>query len=68
MHGHPFEAFVPAVSQTARFCGMRWVDPPVVVHGAHRIGDAELHAAATDYRQRLQRLVELGSSAGGADA
>jgi glutathione-regulated potassium-efflux system ancillary protein KefF len=68
IHGHPFEAFVPAVSQTARFCGMRWVDPPVVVHGAHRIGDAELQAAATDYRQRLQRLVALGSSAGGADA
>ena len=63
MHGHRFEEFIPAISQTARFCGMRWIDPPVVIHGAHRISDAELHAAAGDYRQRLQLLTEGGVTA-----
>ena len=58
MHGHPFDAFVPAVSQTARFCGMRWIDPPFVVHGAHRIGDQDLHAAAAAYRRRLTLLAQ----------
>ena len=57
MHGHPFDAFVPAVSQTARFCGMRWV-PPFIVHGAHRIGEEELRLLATTYRERLVALAE----------
>jgi glutathione-regulated potassium-efflux system ancillary protein KefF len=57
MHGHPFAAFEPAVSQTARFCGMRWAGPTFVVHGAHRLSDDELGAAARDYRARLERLV-----------
>ena len=56
MHGHPFEAFVPAISQTARFCGMRWVEPPIVVHGAHRVSDEELRDAAEHYRRRLDAL------------
>lgn len=63
MHGHQFAAFVPAVSQIARFCGMRWIDPPVVVHGAHRISDVALQAAAADYRQRLQQLLNAGAAA-----
>ncbi|MDB4982930.1 MAG: Glutathione-regulated potassium-efflux system ancillary protein KefF [Myxococcales bacterium] len=56
MHGHPFEAFVPAISQTARFCGMRWAGPPFVLHGAHRVGEDELQAAAAAYRRRLEAL------------
>jgi glutathione-regulated potassium-efflux system ancillary protein KefF len=56
MHGHPFEAFVPAVSQTARFCGMRWSGPPLVLHGAHRVSEAELAEAAVRYRARLEAL------------
>lgn len=56
MHGHPLEAFVPALSQTARFCGMRWVDPPLVVHGAHRISDERLREAAAGYRARVWAL------------
>jgi glutathione-regulated potassium-efflux system ancillary protein KefF len=55
MHGHPFEAFTPAISQTARFCGMHW-EPPIVVHGAHRISASELHADAERYRRRLEML------------
>jgi glutathione-regulated potassium-efflux system ancillary protein KefF len=56
MHGHPFEAFVPAISQIARFCGMRWVDPPMVVHGAHRLSPEELRETAANYRRRIAAL------------
>jgi len=71
MHGHHFEAFVPAISQTAVFCGMRWAGPPFVVHGAHRVNDDELRDAAERYRERLDALVDgTGGSrrAGGTDA
>ncbi|HVR64086.1 MAG TPA: NAD(P)H-dependent oxidoreductase [Polyangia bacterium] len=60
VHGHRFETFVPAVAQTAAFCGMRWIDPPLVLHGAHRVSDAELRDAAAAYRRRLELLIEIG--------
>ncbi len=41
----PFEA-------TARLCGMVWL-PPFVVHGTHRLSDAEIAAHAEDYRRLL---------------
>ncbi len=53
MHGHPFGAFVPAVRQTARFCGMNWLEP-IVVHGAHRSSPETLRAHAARYRARLE--------------
>jgi glutathione-regulated potassium-efflux system ancillary protein KefF len=57
MHGHAFEAFVPHVKQTARFCGMRW-EEPLVLRGAHHVGDDALVAAGEAYRERLERLVD----------
>ena len=51
-HAHPFEAFVPQIEQTARFCGMRWLDP-IVVHGAHLISPQELQSLGQGYRRRL---------------
>jgi glutathione-regulated potassium-efflux system ancillary protein KefF len=60
MHGHPFDAYVPSVEQTARFCGMHW-EPPIVVHGAHRISEAELGAKAKEYRDRLIELAAAPS-------
>jgi glutathione-regulated potassium-efflux system ancillary protein KefF len=67
MHGHPIEAFEPALSQTARFCGMSWVDPPLIVHAAHRLAANELRAATERYRQRLLSLVAgLDQGEGGA--
>ena len=54
-HGHPFEAFVPAVRQTARFCGMTWLDP-IVVHGAHRSTSETLGGHAARYRARLEQF------------
>jgi glutathione-regulated potassium-efflux system ancillary protein KefF len=53
VHGHPFEAFVPAVRQTAVFCGMNWLEP-VVVHGAREIGRERLAAQALQFRGRLE--------------
>ena len=55
LHGHPFEAFVAPIEQTARFCGMSW-SPPLVVHGAHRIDEAALRAQGTRLRERLEAL------------
>jgi glutathione-regulated potassium-efflux system ancillary protein KefF len=51
-HAHPFEAFVPVMEQTARFCGMNWQDP-FVVHGAHIVDDAALAAACEKLRRRV---------------
>jgi glutathione-regulated potassium-efflux system ancillary protein KefF len=55
MHGHAFQAFVPVVEQTARFCGMKWLEP-IVVPGAHRIADDALGALGRTYRGRLEAL------------
>jgi glutathione-regulated potassium-efflux system ancillary protein KefF len=52
-HAHEFGAFVPQIRQTARFCGMHWLEP-LVVHGAHRVPLETLHAAAQAYRGRLE--------------
>lgn len=52
-HGHPFEAFIPVVEQTARYCGMRWLDP-FIVHGAHIVPEAQLADAASRLRERLK--------------
>ena len=56
VHGHDFVAFVPAVRQTARFCGMNWLDP-IIVHGAHRLDAAALELHAQHYRARLQQYI-----------
>lgn len=56
MHQHEFAAFAPVIRQTARFCGMEWLDP-LVLHAAHQIGPAELHAFAGRYRARLAALL-----------
>lgn len=52
-HGRPFADFVAPLEQTARFCGMNWL-APFVVHGAHRIPDEALAAAATRLRAQLE--------------
>lgn len=63
MHEHLFQAFVPHVEQTARFCGMRWLEP-LIVHGAHRVAESVLDRHAVEYRARVERLlVEAGAVA-----
>jgi glutathione-regulated potassium-efflux system ancillary protein KefF len=49
---HFFDAFAPPVEQTAALVGMRYL-PPFVLHGAHRMADADLDASAATYAQRL---------------
>lgn len=48
-----FEAFMPPYEQTAHLCGMRFL-PPLVLHGAHAVSQADLGAHVDVFRQRLQ--------------
>jgi glutathione-regulated potassium-efflux system ancillary protein KefF len=50
---HFFDAFLPPYEQTAALCGMRFL-PPLLLHGAHRVGEAELAAHAQVFGERLQ--------------
>jgi glutathione-regulated potassium-efflux system ancillary protein KefF len=54
---HFFDAFLPPYEQTAALCGMRFL-PPLVLHGAHRVGDAELAAHAQVFSERLASYPE----------
>lgn len=56
-HAHAFEAFVPGMEQTARFCGMNWLEP-FVVHGAHIVPEQELVDAGARLRRRVQEWLE----------
>jgi glutathione-regulated potassium-efflux system ancillary protein KefF len=62
MHGRPFREFTPVLEQTALFCGMSW-EEPLVVYGAHRVGEEELALAARAYRERLEQLVARAPTA-----
>jgi glutathione-regulated potassium-efflux system ancillary protein KefF len=61
MHGHPFDEFVPPVSQTARFCGMAW-QPPLILHGSHHATEEQLLAHGLEYRARLSAFLERGQA------
>src|SRR5436853_7088379 len=52
-----FDAFLPPYEQTAVLCGMRFL-PPLMLHGAHRVSDAELAAHTDVYVDRLKRYPE----------
>lgn len=52
MHADAFAVYEPPVRQTARFCGMTWLEP-IVVQGAHKLAPAALEAAARAYAARL---------------
>ena len=47
-----FDAFLHPYEQTAALCGMQWL-PPLVLHGAHRIGEDALAAHAALWAERL---------------
>jgi glutathione-regulated potassium-efflux system ancillary protein KefF len=55
VHQHVFDAFASVVRQTARFCGMSWLEP-LVVHGAHQLEETELQAFGARYRATLMAL------------
>jgi len=47
-----FDAFLPPYEQTAQLVGLRFL-PPLVLHGAHRLSDAEIDAHAQIFASRL---------------
>ena len=47
-----FDAFLHPYEQTAALCGMKWL-PPLVLHGAHRIGEGALAEHAALWAERL---------------
>ena len=52
-----FDAFLPPYEQTAALCGMRFL-PPLVLHGAHSISEAEVEQHVDVFAQRLQSYPE----------
>lgn len=52
-HRLPFGDYAPVVEQTARYCGMNWLEP-FVVYGAHEISDEALRDAAASLRRRIE--------------
>jgi len=55
-HAHRFEAFVPVVEQTARYCHMKWLEP-FVVHDSHELTDEILVQAGQRLRARIEAHV-----------
>ena len=51
-HHRAFAEFAAPVEQTARYCGMRWLEP-FAVHGTHILNDEELRAKAHALRARI---------------
>ena len=47
-----FDAFLPPYEQTAALCGMRFI-PPMTIHGAHRVTEADIAEQARVYAERL---------------
>lgn len=53
-HRYFFDAFLPPYEQTAALCGMRFL-PPLLLHDARRVPEAELAAHVDVFVQRLAR-------------
>lgn len=54
---HPVGDFLLPYAQTAALCGMRFL-PPLLLHGAQRVGEAELQAHAQAFLAGLRELPE----------
>jgi glutathione-regulated potassium-efflux system ancillary protein KefF len=52
-HRHPFESFTPVVEQTARYCGLNWLEP-FRVHGSQDVPQETLREAGVQLRARLE--------------
>ena len=48
-----FDAFLPPYEQTATLCGMRFL-PPLILHGAHSVPEAQVQHHVETFRDRLQ--------------
>ena len=52
IHGHPFDAFLLPIRQTALLCGMDWL-APLVMHGTLDAGEAAIDAHVHEFGRRL---------------
>ena len=57
-----FDAFLPPYEQTAALCGMRFL-PPLLLHGAHRIGGDEIDQCPACEVPRTDRPGNTGAAA-----
>ncbi|HZZ94232.1 MAG TPA: NAD(P)H-dependent oxidoreductase [Usitatibacter sp.] len=64
-HGHPFDAFVPVIEQTARFCRMEWL-PPFTLLGAHEVRETVLREEGVKLRERLEDWIRNRAGAAAA--
>ena len=55
-HDRPFDDYLPQFQQTAALCGMQW-QPPHILHGAHRVGEAAVEAHVAAFAERLAHYV-----------
>jgi glutathione-regulated potassium-efflux system ancillary protein KefF len=53
VHGRAFAEFVAPLEQTARFCGMHWLEP-YVVHGGHANSKVQIGTSCGGLLQRLE--------------
>jgi glutathione-regulated potassium-efflux system ancillary protein KefF len=52
-HRRVFSDFLPPYEQTARLCGMRWLEL-FIVHGARHMEEADITGQASRYRALLE--------------
>jgi glutathione-regulated potassium-efflux system ancillary protein KefF len=52
-HQYAFDTFMHPYAQTAALCGMRFLAPPLVLHGAHQRSEAEVQAHEDLFAKRL---------------
>ena len=51
-NAHPIDTYLLPYTQTARFCGMRFL-PPLILHAAHKVNDADLVRHARGFVNQL---------------
>jgi len=56
-HQHTLLDFLAPMVQTARLCKMDYL-PPFVVHGTHRVAEAEIHHLGRAYESLLRAFLE----------
>jgi glutathione-regulated potassium-efflux system ancillary protein KefF len=59
---YSFDAFLPPYEQTAALCGMHFL-PPLILHGAHSVGKAEMLAHVELFRERLKTYPRWANTA-----
>ena len=55
LNHYTMREFLAPLEQTARLCGMNYL-PPYIIHGAHRLTDADIEAEAMRYGRLLTLL------------